>query len=1018
MGAADIRDAFEAYASGRLAEYELRDALRAAIQAQPDSVPLYLSMAAALRRRNLISAGLEAAVISDMEAVAANAFRVSTSQEELEQPLSSIADDSTLARSIEELPRMLTERRGPGIVIKADPEPGSAEAAALPAAAEPETSASAESAAESTPEPSMPLPLEAAADDSAPVAGSTNPGSTNPGNAGRGSTGPGARNTGPGAAWDTQEKLAEPEAPVTIGLVLRERFELVEVLGRGGMGVVYKALDRREVENRGRDPYVAIKVLDEEFKRHPESARSLQRESKKAMRLAHPNIVLVRDFDRDRGNVYMVMELLQGRPLDQLIYKQYPKGMPIEQVLDIVNGLGAALSYAHQQGILHADFKPSNAFLTTQGVVKVLDFGVARAALALDRGDSTLFDPAKLNAVSPAYASIEMLTGGAPDPSDDIYALACVTYFLLTGRHPFNGIDAIKARDSALVPLPVRGLDDHRWRALLLALVFERWERTGSVKEFVAQFCGERPSRTAKLASQAATLASQAANLASRAGELANPVPKLTPPARKLAAVVREKPWLIAAPAGVMLAVGIALLASWSLHRLSQKEPPSAAATAPASAASAPILTAPPPDLSSSIQQLERRLNAIDPSAADFIDRLLAQSADVESLIALAPADEAVVRLQNNLQAALAGRVKALLMRNDSSGARKLVTRVGELLPPGALKSYSVDGLAKRQSLFRLEAAPEPSQAWAEQLNASLRSFAGLLPIDDPLLKEARDLSDRTFTQAADDARAHQHLEDAKQFLALGLLVNQQSSELARRQAELLDQQQGEPAPSGSEVAGAPTPAPAASTGPTVVENAGAAKVAEVLRGSANPQPQPRANPQQQAIDNALQEAKQQMADGNPALALQTIATARRKFAGSPQLKSLEITYDRVAEEVERINMAPSLNVNDHQQWINEIRELAGDEYPAIEQMLARTVANDIADQRARSNRPAVVASLLESGRKLFPQYANQLEHGTAGVLDPSQIVVAEEPDEPSGTNGSPNGSATAATATNQRSSQ
>src|SRR5262249_21584873 len=156
--------------------------------------------------------------------------------------------------------------------------------------------------------------------------------------------------------------------------------------------------------------------------------------------------------------------------------------------LDIVSGLGAALSYAHQQGIVHSDFKPSNAFLTTQNVVKVLDFGVARAALALDRGDSTLFDAGKLNAVSPAYASIEMLTGGTPDPRDDIYALACVTYFLLSGRHPFNGIDAIKARDSGIEAPPIKGLAEHRWRALQAALVFERWERTASAKEFVSQF--------------------------------------------------------------------------------------------------------------------------------------------------------------------------------------------------------------------------------------------------------------------------------------------------------------------------------------------------------------------------------------------------------------------------------------------------------------------------------------------------------------------------------------------------
>jgi hypothetical protein len=130
-------------------------------------------------------------------------------------------------------------------------------------------------------------------------------------------------------------------------------------------------------------------------------------------------------------------------------------------------------------------------------------------------------------------------------------------------------------------------------------------------------------------------------------------------------------------------------------------------------------------------------------------------------------------------------------------------------------------------------------------------------------------------------------------------------------------------------------------------------------------------------------------------MALQTIAAGRKKFAGASSLKSLEVTYDRVEEEVERINMAPSLSVKDHQAWIAEIRQLAGEDFPGIEQMLAHTLANDIADQRARADRPSVVASLLDSGRKLFPEYSSVLEHGTAGVLDPAQILVSEEPLEP-----------------------
>ena len=166
--------------------------------------------------------------------------------------------------------------------------------------------------------------------------------------------------------------------PPTRGSVLKGRFELIDELGRGGMGVVYRALDRTNVEFKDRNPYVAIKLLNEEFKRHPLAVRALQREARKAQKLAHPNIVAVFDFDRDGGNVYMVMELLSGRSLDLRLRNEWTHGLDVATVTRYLGAMGAALSYAHEQGIVHADFKPSNVFLTDEGVIKVLDFGVAR----------------------------------------------------------------------------------------------------------------------------------------------------------------------------------------------------------------------------------------------------------------------------------------------------------------------------------------------------------------------------------------------------------------------------------------------------------------------------------------------------------------------------------------------------------------------------------------------------------------------------------------------------------------
>src|SRR5262249_20405666 len=107
----------------------------------------------------------------------------------------------------------------------------------------------------------------------------------------------------------------EPQAGDTI----KDRFVLEEVIGKGGMGVVFRARDKRKEEAQDRHPYAALKVLNETFKRHPESLKALQREARKAQNLAHPNIVTVYDFDRDGANVYMVMELLEGEPLDKYI---------------------------------------------------------------------------------------------------------------------------------------------------------------------------------------------------------------------------------------------------------------------------------------------------------------------------------------------------------------------------------------------------------------------------------------------------------------------------------------------------------------------------------------------------------------------------------------------------------------------------------------------------------------------------------------------------------------------------
>lgn len=278
--------------------------------------------------------------------------------------------------------------------------------------------------------------------------------------------------------------------------ILKERFVLEGVLGTGGMGVVYKARDLLKVEAQDRDPYVAIKVLNDEFKTHPEAFISLQRESRKSQRIAHPNIVNVYDFDRDGDTVFMTMEFLDGDPLDELIARYRSTGLPTDDVWEIVHGMSAALIHAHSERIIHSDFKPGNVFVTVKGLAKVFDFGIARAVAQVEHlednpNDQTLFDAGNLGALTPAYASLEMLEGHEPDVRDDIYALGCVAYEMLTGQHPYNKVPADEAERQGLKPTRITHIKKFQWQAIEKAIAFRREDRLATVAEFESRISPE-----------------------------------------------------------------------------------------------------------------------------------------------------------------------------------------------------------------------------------------------------------------------------------------------------------------------------------------------------------------------------------------------------------------------------------------------------------------------------------------------------------------------------------------------
>jgi len=285
----------------------------------------------------------------------------------------------------------------------------------------------------------------------------------------------------------TEVRSVEVDAVLKVGSLIGGRYELQAQLGSGGMGKVFRARDRLRAEAQDRDPHIALKILSDEFKDHPDSMIAMQREAKRAQTLSHPNVINVHDFFRDGPHLYLTMELLEGKPLDEMLRTEYWGGLPFEQAWPIIGCVCSALEYGHEKGIVHSDIKPANIFVCDDGTVKVLDLGIARPIpLAnVPESEQTTFDPGKrLGSLTPAYASLEMWYQDTPDPRDDIYALACVAYMLLTGVHPFKGKSAKKSAEEKAIPKRIDSLSRGQWSALSGGLEFHRSDRIESVDKF------------------------------------------------------------------------------------------------------------------------------------------------------------------------------------------------------------------------------------------------------------------------------------------------------------------------------------------------------------------------------------------------------------------------------------------------------------------------------------------------------------------------------------------------------
>ncbi len=204
------------------------------------------------------------------------------------------------------------------------------------------------------------------------------------------------------------------------------RYRIIAELGRGAMGVVYKAHDPQI------DRIIALKVLRRDRVTSNEFVRRFLKEAMAVGRLSHPSIVTVYDVGQDHGTIFIAMEFLEGLPLDELAGNQR---LSLEQIINIGMQTAQALHYAHRQGIIHRDIKPSNIIYSPGGCIHVTDFGIAHIE---DTSGHTMTQVGEILG-TPRYMSPEQIMGRELDGRADLYSLGVILYQLTTGRHPFQG---------------------------------------------------------------------------------------------------------------------------------------------------------------------------------------------------------------------------------------------------------------------------------------------------------------------------------------------------------------------------------------------------------------------------------------------------------------------------------------------------------------------------------------------------------------------------------------------------
>jgi serine/threonine protein kinase len=269
-------------------------------------------------------------------------------------------------------------------------------------------------------------------------------------------------------------------------------YEILGELGQGGMGIVYRA------RQKGLNRIVALKMIRRERLAQSDSVRRFQREAKAVARLSDPHIVTIHDAAEVGGTHFLTMEYVDGTDLGKLVHERGP--LPVAQACDYVRQAALGLQHAHERGLVHRDIKPNNLMLTADGVVKILDMGLARMIHGSEEGDSfsALTHEGAVMGTPDFIAPEQALDPRQADIRADIYSLGCTLYYLLTGRVPFPGGTLIQK------------LDKHRWgeppavqevrpevprgliaivRKMMAKSPADRYQTPGDVAEALAPFC-------------------------------------------------------------------------------------------------------------------------------------------------------------------------------------------------------------------------------------------------------------------------------------------------------------------------------------------------------------------------------------------------------------------------------------------------------------------------------------------------------------------------------------------------